>query len=571
MGGATLTTPETSFEEFLAAEEAKDLLRFTTAGSVDDGKSTLIGRLLYDSRNVYDDQLESITKASTGRNAGPIDFSLLTDGLRAEREQGITIDVAYRYFSTPKRKFIIADTPGHEQYTRNMVTGASTAELAIILVDARKGLLPQSKRHSYISSLLGLPHLVIAVNKMDLVDYDEGVFSKIETDFRHFLSRFQSIEPYFIPLSALAGDNVVSLSKNMPWFQGVSLIEHLETVPIGRREENSPFRFPVQRIVRPDLDFRGYAGQISAGVVRPGDSVVVVPSGRTTKIKSIVTFDGELAEAHAPQSVRLTLEDEIDVVRGDLLSAVEAMPTVSRSFDATIVWLNEEPLDLKKRYRLKHTTHQEWAEVKQIHQRVNINTLDEEHVDTLEMNAIGMVQIETARAIYFDNYRQSRGTGSLILIDAVTNATVAAGMISSGAHDHRRGRGRLHEAASKGAVTMSERVARYGHIGAAIHLGNRKSLATKLERRLFDHGSTVVLLNEWRDEWTAIFKNAAILVLIAGGNEDKFEIRTAAGVLENSRVPLPEDDEEALDSIYHTLEVKQVLFPNQSWTESAGI
>jgi sulfate adenylyltransferase large subunit len=570
MGSATLTTPEASFEQFLAAEEAKDLLRFTTAGSVDDGKSTLIGRLLYDSRNVYDDQLESVTKASVGRNAGPIDFSLLTDGLRAEREQGITIDVAYRYFSTPKRKFIIADTPGHEQYTRNMVTGASTAELAIILVDARKGLLPQSRRHSYISSLLGLPHLVIAVNKMDLVDYDEAVFSKIETDFRHFLSRFQSIEPYFIPISALAGDNVVSLSENTPWFHGVSLIEHLETVPVGRREENAPFRFPIQRIVRPDLDFRGYAGQISAGTIRPGDSVAVVPSGRTTKVKSIVTFDGELDEAHAPQSVTLTLEDEIDIVRGDLLSAVDTMPAVARVFDATIVWLNEQPLDLKKRYRLKHTSHQEWAEVKQIHQRVNINTLDEELVDSLEMNAIGVVQIETARAIYFDNYRHSRGTGSFILIDPVTNVTVAAGMIASGTHEHHR-RPRSHETASKGPVTSSERIARSGHIGAAIHLGNRASLAAKLERKLFDHGSTVAVLNEWHNEWNSLFKNASILMLIVAGNEDRFEIHTAAGVVENSRVPLPSDDDEAVDSIYRLLETKQILFPSQSWTESAGI
>ena len=412
---ATISTPEAapqaSFDEFLAAEEAKDLLRFTTAGSVDDGKSTLIGRLLYDSRNVYDDQLESVTKASAGRNAGPIDFSLLTDGLRAEREQGITIDVAYRYFSTPKRKFIIADTPGHEQYTRNMVTGASTAELAIILVDARKGLLPQSRRHAYISSLLGLHHLVIAVNKMDLVDYDESVFSKIEADFRHFLSRFQSIEPYFIPLSALEGDNVVSISKAMPWFQGVSLIEHLETVPVGRREENSPFRFPVQRVVRPDLDFRGYAGQIVSGVVRPGDSLTVVPSGHSARVKSIVTFDGELAEAHAPQSVTLTLDEEIDIVRGDVLSAEDSKPTVARAFDATVVWLNEQPLDPKKRYRLKHTSQQQWAEVKLIHHRVNINTLDHENVDTLEMNAIGVIRIETARPIYFDSYRPKSGNG----------------------------------------------------------------------------------------------------------------------------------------------------------------
>src|SRR6185437_2252234 len=321
MSAATLLAVDRSFDRFLEQEKTKSLLRFTTAGSVDDGKSTLIGRLLYDCQSVFDDQLESVTKASVGRNAGPIDFSLLTDGLRAEREQGITIDVAYRYFATPRRKFIIADTPGHEQYTRNMVTGASTAELAIILVDARKGLLPQSRRHAYISSLLGLQHLVIAVNKMDLVDYDESVFNKIEADFRQFLSRFQSIEPYFIPISALAGDNVVVRRENTPWFHGATLLEHLESVPAGPRAEHAMFRLPVQRIVRPDLDFRGYAGQIASGAVRPGDPVTIIPSGRTTRVKSIVTFDGELNEARAPQSVTLTLEDEIDIVRGDLISS----------------------------------------------------------------------------------------------------------------------------------------------------------------------------------------------------------------------------------------------------------
>ena len=402
------------------------------------------------------------------------------------------------------------------------------------------------------------------------------MFSKIEADFRHFLSRFQSIEPYFIPLSALEGDNVVSISKAMPWFQGVSLIEHLETVPVGRREENSPFRFPVQRVVRPDLDFRGYAGQIVSGVVRPGDSLTVVPSGHSARVKSIVTFDGELAEAHAPQSVTLTLDEEIDIVRGDVLSAEDSKPTVARAFDATVVWLNEQPLDPKKRYRLKHTSQQQWAEVKLIHHRVNINTLDHENVDTLEMNAIGVIRIETARPIYFDSYRQNRGTGSFILIDPVTNATVAAGMISTVGHDHLRGRARLHDSPAKGPVTISERVARYGHTSALLRLGNRRHLATKLERKLFDHGSTVLLLERWNDDWAAAFQNAAILILIVSEtsrreNDDTFEIRTPSGEIKNRLSPLPEDDDEAAEAIYRLLERTQILFPAQSWTESAGI
>lgn len=424
---------EDTFEEFLKLEKSKDLLRFTTAGSVDDGKSTLIGRLLYDSRNVYEDQLESVTKASVGRAAGAIDFSLLTDGLRAEREQGITIDVAHRYFSTARRKFIIADTPGHEQYTRNMVTGASTAELAIVLVDARKGLVPQSRRHAYIAALLGLPHVLVAVNKMDLVGYDEAVFRAIESEFRDFLRAFPSIEPSFIPISALCGDNVVSRSGNMRWFDGLPLLEYLEQVPVGNRARQSAFRFPVQRVVRPNRDFRGYAGTVASGHVRVGDTIMVLPSGKTTIVAGITTFDGPLDEAQAGQAVTLALSDEIDVARGDLIAAVDEVPGLALSIETTIVWLNDTPAELGRRYRLKHMARQEWAELSSIEYRLNINSLERESATTLEMNAIGAVRITAARPLTFDSYSRNRTTGSFVLIDPVTNATVAAGLITGAA------------------------------------------------------------------------------------------------------------------------------------------
>jgi sulfate adenylyltransferase large subunit len=430
---ATLLAPSESFSAFLDREKGKDLLRFTTAGSVDDGKSTLIGRLLYDSRSVYDDQLDSVTKASAGRNAGAIDFSLLTDGLRAEREQGITIDVAYRYFATPRRKFIIADTPGHEQYTRNMVTGASTAELAIVLVDARKGVLVQSRRHSYIAGLLGIERVVIAVNKMDLVGYDEGVFASIEKDFRAILARFPHIEPYFVPVSALAGDNIVTRSAHMPWFTGPSLLEHLETVPVGKRVLSAAFRFPVQRVVRPNQEFRGYAGTIVSGSVRPGDSVTILPSGRETTVASIVTFDGNQESASAGQAVTLTLSQEIDLSRGDFIVSSQQLPFKAHGVTATLVWLNEKPADLGKRYRIKHASRLDWATLRHIDFRLNINTLEQELIHTLEMNAIGQVTLETARVLCFDRYTENRVTGSFILIDPATNATVAAGMITGAA------------------------------------------------------------------------------------------------------------------------------------------
>ncbi len=459
MAAARVIPVADSFEEFLADERTKDLLRFTTAGSVDDGKSTLIGRLLYDSRNVYEDQIESVAKASVGRNAGAIDFSLLTDGLRAEREQGITIDVAYRYFNTPRRKFIIADTPGHEQYTRNMVTGASTAELAIVLVDARKGLLPQSRRHAYIAALLGLEHLVIAVNKMDLVHYDEAVFTRIQADFRNFLSRFKSIQPYFIPVSALKGDNVVSRSSRMNWYEGPSLLEYLERVPVGKRVQHAAFRFPVQRVIRPNHEFRGYSGTIASGDIAPGDPVVILPSGRRTSVASIATFDGDLERSIAGESLTLTLADEVDVVRGDMIVSPDQPPKISNCIEATLVWLSETPADLNKSYRLKHTTRQQSAELKSICYRVNVNTLDHESAHRLEMNAIGVAVIETARPFVFDSYAENRTTGSFILIDPATNATVAAGMIngsaSTGTQDESRLSAQITGQVRNGSLVLS--------------------------------------------------------------------------------------------------------------------
>src|SRR5579871_2081527 len=398
MVAAVDRSPSFEIEEFLSEERAKDLLRFTTAGSVDDGKSTLIGRLLFDSQSVYEDQLKAVTKASVNRSAGPIDFSLLTDGLRAEREQGITIDVAYRYFATARRKFIIADTPGHEQYTRNMATGASTAELAIILIDARNGVLAQSRRHAYIASLLGIPNFAIAVNKMDLVGYSEDVFRSIEAEFRQFLAGFNSAHVYFLPISALAGDNVVRRSTAMPWFTGPSLLQFLESVPVYHRTRTAPFRLPVQRVIRPDQTFRGYAGQIASGVIRPGDAVMAFPSGLRSRVKSIETWDGPLEEAVAPVSVTLTLENELDISRGDLIASVQKAPEVARQFEANVVWMNEQPLILNQPYLLKHTSQTLPAEVQEVRHRVNIRTLDREQADTLNMNEIGVLRLETSRA-----------------------------------------------------------------------------------------------------------------------------------------------------------------------------
>lgn len=419
-------------EEFLAAEQAKDLLRFSTAGSVDDGKSTLIGRLLYDSRNVYEDNVRAVTRQRTsGKASSAIDFALLTDGLRAEREQGITIDVAYRFFSTARRKFIIADTPGHEQYTRNMATGASTSDLAILLVDARKGVLPQTRRHAYIAALLGIPRVVAAINKMDLVGYDEGAFRKLSRDFGELAERVGLYSVTTIPISALEGDNVVERSTRMPWYTGPALLEHLESVELAR-EDAAPavaFRMPVQRILRPDQNFRGLAGQIAAGTIRRGDRVVVLPSGQTSSVARIVTFDGDLDEAAAPLSVTLTLRDELDVSRGDLLAAASAPPAVGTRFAASVVWLQSQPLVIGRRYLLKHASHMVPARVRAIEYRINIETLEPEPAAALDLNGIGQIELETDQPLVADLYHENRIMGSFILIDSLSNATVGAGMI----------------------------------------------------------------------------------------------------------------------------------------------
>jgi sulfate adenylyltransferase large subunit len=426
-----------AIDEFLASEKTKDLLRFSTAGSVDDGKSTLIGRLLYDSRNVYEDQVRAVTGTvpAPGQRQVNIDFARLTDGLRAEREQGITIDVAYRYFSTQHRNFIIADTPGHEQYTRNMATGASTADLAIILIDARKGILTQSRRHAYIASLLGIRHIVAAVNKMDLVDFAETVYREIETDFAALVKQLGAASLITIPVSALEGDNVVEPSLRTPWYMGPTLLEHLEEVRVGALDANKAFRLPVQRVIRPDHSYRGFAGQIAAGTIRKGDTIVAVPSGRTSRVASITTFDGDLEEASAPQSIALTLEEELDISRGDVIADPTRPPESATALEATLVWFDGSRVEGHKPYLLKHGTQTFNARIIRVLHRTNIQTLEHEAVHTLGMNDIGVVEIGTTRPIFFDSYADNRATGSFILIDPATNATAAAGMIRRGVRD----------------------------------------------------------------------------------------------------------------------------------------
>jgi sulfate adenylyltransferase subunit 1 len=468
---------DTSFSiaQFLFAEQEKDMLRLSTAGSVDDGKSTLIGRLLYDSRNVYEDHVRSVTKVQ-GTAASSIDFAQLTDGLRAEREQGITIDVAYRYFSTERRKFIIADTPGHEQYTRNMATGASTADLAIILIDASKGILTQSRRHVYITSLLGIRHLVAAINKMDLVDYSPEVFARIEAQFTALVGHLGKAKLKAIPMSALDGDNVVERSLRMPWYSGPTLLEHLENVPARHQLEGTSFRLPVQRVIRPRPDyrepnFRGFAGQIAAGSVEVGDRVIALPSGRSTRVASISTYDGDLERASAPQSVAITLEEELDISRGDFIAAADHPPQSSTGFRASLVWFDGKSLDRNRSYLLKHAAQTVSARVTSILHRVNVQTLAHEAVEALSMNEIGLVEIDTVRPIFFDPYEQNRITGSFILIDPDSNATAAAGMIQGVAAEGAGKTDRVH----RPAVLMA---------GSA--------LASELESALLAEGCAVV-------------------------------------------------------------------------------
>jgi sulfate adenylyltransferase large subunit len=502
-----LESAGSSLTRFLGEEKDSDLLRFSTAGSVDDGKSTLIGRLLYDTQSVYEDQVRSIEgKGTTG--AGVLDLALLTDGLRAEREQGITIDVAYRYFSTSTRKFIIADTPGHEQYTRNMATGASTASLAIVLVDARKGVLIQSRRHACITALLGVRHIVVAVNKMDLVDYDEEVFGAIHKDFTAFFELLGELRPphlYFIPLSALEGDNVVRRTGAMPWYAGPSLLELLESVPAAESGESDPFRFVVQRVLRPNQNFRGFAGQIAAGTIRPGDSVMVLPSRRTSHVRSIVTFDGDLQEALSPQSVTLTLTDELDVSRGDLIVNVESPAITTERFIASLVWMDEQSLNLARRYLLKHTSKTVQAQVIAVQYRLDVEMLERQPAITLAMNEIGLVEISSVQPLAVDPYASNRTTGSFVLIDPISNATVAAGMIREAKAKTTAG---LAE-----PVSAVERRFRWHHSGALIHLSGSKLFADAVERALFLRGAFSVRLGSVSSDMLTALTSAGVLVI----------------------------------------------------------
>jgi bifunctional enzyme CysN/CysC/sulfate adenylyltransferase subunit 1 len=494
----TQERPRGSFKEFLEQSLEMHLLRFTTAGSVDDGKSTLIGRLLHDSKGVYEDQLASVKKSRINRSSGPIDFSLLTDGLRAEREQGITIDVAYRYFATSRRKFIIADTPGHEQYTRNMATGASTADLAVILVDATKGILPQMRRHAFIASLLGIRNVLAAVNKMDLVDYREDVFVDLERDFLQLAGQLGIAHAKCVPISALEGDNVVERSERTSWYRGRTLLEHLETIPLAASDALESLRFPVQMVIRPDAKFRGFAGRVASGVIRPGDDVLALPSGRKTRVRSIVSYDGDLPEAFAAMSVTLQLEDEIDLSRGDMLVAPEDGPRVSKKFRAMLVWLHEAPLEMDRTYLVKHTARQTKIRALQIRHRVNINTLEHEQATQLNMNDIASVDFEAHVPLFLDPYASNRATGSFILIDAISNATVGAGMIQE-ALPGREEPGGQELASLKVAqerVSAQERYVRHGHYPATFLLENQPALASRLERALFEQGFEVLHLND---------------------------------------------------------------------------
>ncbi|MFL9814627.1 sulfate adenylyltransferase subunit CysN [Stutzerimonas sp. VN223-3] len=485
---------------YLAQHERKELLRFLTCGNVDDGKSTLIGRLLHDSKMIYEDHLEAITRDSkkSGTTGDDVDLALLVDGLQAEREQGITIDVAYRYFSTAKRKFIIADTPGHEQYTRNMATGASTCDLAIILVDARYGVQTQTKRHSFITSLLGIKHIVVAINKMDLMDFDQSVFERIKADYLAFAERIE-LQPsslHFVPMSALKGDNVVNRSERAPWYEGPSLMEILESVEIAGDRNFDDLRFPVQYVNRPNLNFRGFAGTLASGIVRKGDEVTVLPSGKRSKVKSIVTFDGELEQATPGEAITVTLEDEIDVSRGDMLVHADNQPRIVDSFDAMLVWMADEPMLPGKKYDIKRATSYVPGSIASITHRVDVNTLEHGSASSLQLNEIGRVKVSLDASIALDGYAQNRTTGSFIVIDRLTNGTVGAGMII--ADPIAQGSSGHHGALAH--VSTDERATRFGQQPATVLFtglsgAGKSTLAYAVERKLFDMGRAVYVLD----------------------------------------------------------------------------
>jgi len=497
---------------YLDQDEKKDLLRLLTAGSVDDGKSTLIGRLLFDSKKIYEDQLSALERDSkrVGHAGEEIDYALLLDGLKAEREQGITIDVAYRYFSTNKRKFIIADTPGHTQYTRNMVTGASTANLAIILIDATKGVITQTRRHTFLVSLLGIKHVVLAVNKMDLVNYDQKVFDEIVADYKSFITQLDVPDVNFIPIAALKGENVVEPTTLMPWYHGKSMLEFLESVHISSDRNFDDMRFPVQYVLRPDLDFRGFAARVASGIIRKGEEIMVLPSRKKSRIKEIITYDGNLDEAFPPQSVTITLEDEIDISRGDMIVYPDNLPRIERHFEATLVWMDEKPMDPNVQFFIKHANNTTRVRIDKIQHKIDVNTLQKSSVDHFELNEIGRVVLTTSKAIFFDPYKKNRSTGSFILIDAMTNNTVAVGMIidklnaedlpSRIVDEKTLEANKLRITKGESLISQAQLQKRYNQKGTTLwitglHGSGKNELAFTLEKELFDQGATVVLLD----------------------------------------------------------------------------
>jgi len=548
-------------EAVFPAVAQTDLLRFTTAGSVDDGKSTLIGRLLHDSKAIYEDQLDSVKKSRINRSGGAIDFALLTDGLRAEREQGITIDVAYRYFETPARKFIIADTPGHEQYTRNMATGASTADLAVILVDATRGVLPQTRRHGYIASLLGIPNVVAAINKMDLLDFDQDVFLKLRDDLQALASQLEIPNVVSIPISALGGENIVNRGTKSPWYEGPTLLQYLESVPVRPGVAHESLRFPVQYVIRPDADFRGFAGQVGSGTLHPGDEVMALPSRQKARVRSIVTYDGEQAEAFAPMSVTVTLQSEIDLSRGEMLVAPTAPPSVSRHFEAMVVWFNEQPLALERTYLIKHNVRMSRAKATKIRFRVNMQTLERDPARELKMNDIAAVEFESVSPLFFDPYDRNRTTGSFILVDPISNATVGAAMIQRDlSAQFASAPGTGSEILWQMPVASADRYARHGHQPAIVLVEGRQRLAEYLESALFAEGFEVLLVTprytplEHLDSVLKMARQAGLVVILSvdsASSDDRKRWRDIAqdDFFNLAEQDLPSDDGQAVPAV----------------------
>ena len=515
--------------EYLKQHENKELLRLLTCGSVDDGKSTLIGRLLHDSKMIYEDQLAAVTHDSkkVGTTGERPDLALLVDGLQAEREQGITIDVAYRYFSTSKRKFIIADTPGHEQYTRNMATGASTCDLAIILIDARHGVLTQTRRHSFIASLLGIHHIVVAINKMDLVDFSESRFDEIKQQYLEFAKELQLPDIRFVPISALEGDNVVNRSEHTPWYQGETLMELLENVKISADKNLDDFRMPVQWVNRPNLNFRGFSGTIASGIVHVGDKITALPSGKSSTVKSIVTYDGELENAFIGQAVTITLNDEIDISRGDLLVKDNHLPYSGHGFCANLVWMTESPMEPGKQYDIKLGTSYTSGVIQSIQYKTDVNTLEQQSAQRLELNEIGTCNVILSKAISFDPYQRNRQTGAFIVIDRLSNVTVGAGMITG-----------QSSGSNQGEVQLDERLRRFGQKSGVIKV-NSVELAQKLDRHLFDTGHLSVVVAQSTAENSTVATRAGVLVLTS--EAEAFDLQISEDSLDAALVLLQQN------------------------------